>query len=174
MKTEEFKFENGLKLRVPLTENETSWFIAADICEILSISDTRQAVERLDEDEKRKEKIVGNGQARELWLVNEFGLYSLILASDKIEAKTFKRWVTHDVLPALRKTGKYTLDEANARESLIQEKIKEIESIEEKIKESKNHLSFLKENLGDIQIELKQILKADFRNLQLNLFTEQV
>ncbi len=172
--TTDFKFENGTTLRVPFVENETSWFIAADVCEILEIADTRQSVERLDDDEKRKVTLKLGAQGRPIWLINEFGLYSLILSSEKPEAKVFKRWITHDVIPALRKNGKYTLDEANARETLIQTKVSEIDVIELQVKSTKETLAGLKEKLNLAQIELKQILKADIRQMAIDFNTEQV
>jgi len=174
METKDFKFENGVSIHVPLVENETSWFIASDICEILGLSDTRQSVERLDEDEKRKESVRTKGQTREVWLINEYGLYQLIITSEKEEAKSFKRWITHEVLPALRKSGKYTLEQANNRESLIQGKVKQIETIEDSIKNANSKLLELKKNLGLAQLELKGILKADIKQLELIFDTEQV
>lgn len=172
--TTDFKFENGTTLRVPFVENETSWFIAADVCEILELVDTRRAMERLDEDEKRKVTLKLGGQGRPIWIINEYGLYSLILSSEKQEAKVFKRWITHDVIPSLRKNGKYTLDEANARETLIQTKVAEIDQIELQVKSTKETLTSLKEKLNFAQIELKQILKADIRQMAIDFSAEQV
>lgn len=172
--TTDFKFENGTTLRVPFVENETSWFIAADVCEILEIADTSQSVEKLDDDEKRKITLKIGSQGRPVWVINEYGLYSLILASEKKEAKVFKRWITHDVIPSLRKNGKYTLDEANARETLIQTKVAEIDLIELQVKSTKETLAGLKEKLNLAQIELKQILKADIRQMAIDFNTEQV
>jgi prophage antirepressor-like protein len=91
--------------------NNTVWFVAKDICEILDHSQVSKAVERLDEDEKLLGTIFLSGQNRETWLVNESGLYSLILTSRKPEAKKFKKWVTHEVLPTIRKTGGYVGNE---------------------------------------------------------------
>ena len=168
MKTEEFKFENGLSVRIPLVENETSWFIASDVCEILGLVDTRRAVERLDEDERKKEKIASGGQLREFWLINEFGLYQLILSSEKPEAKLFKRWITHKVLPALRMNGKYTQEQANNRETIIQRKIREIEGFETSIKDTKNTLNDFTKKLIQSQVDLKLILKADISQMEMD------
>jgi len=170
----EFVFENGAKIQVPIIENEVSWFIATEVCDILNIADARQAVERLDDDEKRKEKILFAGQNREIWLINEFGLYSVILTSEKPEAKTFKRWITHVVLPSIRINGKYTTEEANEREELIQSKIKEIDLAELNIVETKKLLNTQKEKLDKLQSQLKEILKTNFRQLKLDFLTDQV
>ena len=86
------------------------WFVAKDVCMILEHSDTSMAVKRLDEDEKLTQTMFVSGQNRKTWLVNEPGLYSLILTSRKPEARAFKRWVTHEVLPSIRKTGGYQAD----------------------------------------------------------------
>lgn len=88
------------------------WFVAADVCRALEISDTHKAVDRLDDDEKGRSLIPTPGGAQQMAIVNEPGLYSLVLGSRKPEAKAFKRWVTHEVLPALRKTGKYSTSKA--------------------------------------------------------------
>ena len=79
------------------------WFIASDVCAALGLANVTNAVRRLDDDETTLISIKG----REINAVNEPGLYSMVLSSRKPEAKAFKRWVTHEVLPAIRKTGGY-------------------------------------------------------------------
>lgn len=80
------------------------WFVASDICLSLGLSNPSVAVSRLDEDERTKFNLGRQGATN---CVNEFGLYTLILASRKPDAKKFKRWITHEVLPSIRKTGGY-------------------------------------------------------------------
>lgn len=84
------------------------WFIAKDVCDCLDINNPSQALSRLDDDEKNtiilNEGIPGNPNKA---IVNEYGLYSLILSSRKPEAHEFKRWITHDVIPSIRKHGAY-------------------------------------------------------------------
>ena len=87
--------------------NGEVWFIAKDVCEVLEINNSRQAITRLDEDEKAIVTINDGSQNRHVSAVNESGLYELIFTSRKKEAKQFKRWVTHDVLPSIRNTGSY-------------------------------------------------------------------
>ena len=88
------------------------WFVAADVCKALDINNPRQAVSYLDDDEKNtvtiNDGIPGNPNKT---IISEAGLYSLILRSRKPEAKAFKRWVTHEVLPSIRKHGMYATDE---------------------------------------------------------------
>ena len=83
------------------------WFVAVDVCDALTINNNRMALERLDEDEKGVSSIDTLGGIQDLSIINESGLYSLILTSRKPEAKKFKKWVTSEVLPAIRKTGRY-------------------------------------------------------------------
>lgn len=87
--------------------SEQPWFAAADVCSALAIVNTTRALSRLDEDEKGVHSMNTLGGAQTLGIVNESGLYSLILTSRKTEAKAFKKWVTAEVLPAIRKHGCY-------------------------------------------------------------------
>lgn len=112
----DFSF-NGYNCPVLLDDQQEPWWIAKNVCEILQTKDTRQAVERLDEDEKMIGKIYLSSKHREAWLINEPGLYSLVLTSNKPEAKTFKRWITHEVLPSIRKTGSYEAGTARPTEA---------------------------------------------------------
>lgn len=86
------------------------WWIAADVCKALEISNHRQALTRLDDDEKGVALTDTLGGVQELSTVNESGLYSLILGSRKKSAKRFKRWITHEVLPSIRNTGSYSVE----------------------------------------------------------------
>ena len=95
-------------VRIILQDNEP-WFVAKDVCECLAISKHRDAISRLDTDERGSLKVDTLGGKQEMATVNEYGLYSLVMSSRKPEAKEFKRWITHDVLPALRKTGSYSM-----------------------------------------------------------------
>lgn len=97
-----FKYSN-VEVRTVIKDGEP-WFVAKDICDILEHSNTTMAIEGLDEDERAKFNLGRQGDAN---IISESGLYSLIFSSRKAEAKTFRRWVTHKVLPAIRKTGKY-------------------------------------------------------------------
>lgn len=80
------------------------WFVAKDVCDALELSNVTVALQRLDDDERAKFNLGRQGDTN---VVNEAGLYTLILGSKKKEARAFKRWVTHEVLPALRRDGAY-------------------------------------------------------------------
>ena len=83
------------------------WFVAADVCRALEIGDSRTATARLDADEKGAVLIRTLGGEQKVTIISESGLYALVLSSRKPEAKAFKRWITHEVIPAIRKTGGY-------------------------------------------------------------------
>lgn len=98
---------NNAQIRVQVI-NDEPWFVAKDICGVLGLNNVSQALTSLDIDEKRGviiNDVIGRNQ--EVRAVNESGLYSLIFQSRKPEAKSFRKWVTSEVLPAIRKTGKY-------------------------------------------------------------------
>ena len=94
------------KVRV-VDRNGAPWFVAKDVCECLELGNPRSSLALLDEDEKGVHSVDTPGGPQEMTIVSEPGLYSLILRSRKPEAKAFKRWVTHDILPSIRKTGGY-------------------------------------------------------------------
>lgn len=86
------------------------WFVAADVCHALEIKNSRDALTRLDDDERDVVLTDTPSGKQEMNIVNEPGLYSLVLGSRKPEAKAFKRWITHEVIPSIRKRGSYTFD----------------------------------------------------------------
>ena len=94
------------------------WFVAADVCKALEIANNRDALTRIDDDEKGVALADTLGGKQEVTIVNEPGLYSLVLGSRKPEAKVFKRWVTHEVIPTIRKTGGYV--QAGREEEFIE------------------------------------------------------
>lgn len=101
-----FDFESH-DVRVVLGQDGEPMFVAADLLSTLNLD--RKALERLDDDEKGVSSIHTPGGQQEMTVVNESGLFNLVLGSRKPEAKRFKRWVTHEVLPSIRKTGSYAV-----------------------------------------------------------------
>ena len=88
------------------------WFVAADVCRALGLGNSSMAVSKLDDDEKMTLSLTDShsgqrGGAQMATIINESGLYALVLSSRKPEAKAFKRWITHEVIPAIRKTDSY-------------------------------------------------------------------
>ena len=100
---------NQENIRAVTDDQGNPWFVAADVCEALDISNSRDAISRLDDDEKSKRIVNTYGGDKEMTIINESGLYRIILTSRKPEAKRFKKWVTSEVLPSIRKTGGYSV-----------------------------------------------------------------
>jgi prophage antirepressor-like protein len=103
--------------------NDELWFIAKDVCDVLGHTNVRVAVQMLDDDETDVRKVYvksenGVQQQREMHIINESGLYNLIFRSNKSEAKVFRKWITSEVLPTLRKTGEYQIKKRNHNASL--------------------------------------------------------
>ena len=103
-------FENPDLGKVRVVERSGEpWFVAADVCRALGLDSTGKALTRLDDDEKGVNSIHTLGGSQMMTIINESGLYALIFGSKLESAKRFKHWVTHEVLPAIRKTGSYSI-----------------------------------------------------------------
>ena len=96
-------------VRTIVVDNEP-WFVASDVCNILELANTTVALHRLDDDERSKFNLGRQGESN---CINEYGLYSLVLASRKKSAQKFKRWITHEVLPSIRRIGGYIAGQEN-------------------------------------------------------------
>ena len=128
------------RVRTTVIDGEP-WFVAADVCHALDIGNPSDALNRLDDDERTLVSIEGASNGKPVNGVNEPGLYSLVLGSRKPEAKAFKRWITHEVLPEIRKTGGYHIPQSPeeqmaqgllAAQKLLAEKDKRIEEMRPK------------------------------------------
>lgn len=108
-----FSNEEFGKVRVLSIDNEP-WFVGRDVAEVLGYSNTRDAISKhVDEEDKGVAKCDTPSGAQQMTIINESGMYSLILSSKLPNAKKFKRWVTSEVLPSIRKTGSYNLPDFN-------------------------------------------------------------
>ncbi|PGT35639.1 phage antirepressor Ant [Bacillus anthracis] len=94
-----------------VVQGEDVWFVAKDVCDVLGINKQRDAYSRLDEDERGSVLVDTLGGQQNMNAINESGLYSLILRSRKPQAKSFKKWVTSEVIPSIRKHGAYMTDQ---------------------------------------------------------------
>lgn len=104
-------FEKAEVGRVRVVECEGEpWFVAKDVCECLELTDVSKTISLLDDDEKGTNSIRTPGGEQQMLVVSEPGLYSLILRSRKPEAKAFKRWIIHEVVPSIRKRGLYATE----------------------------------------------------------------
>jgi prophage antirepressor-like protein len=111
-----FNFESKEVRFVGTADNP--WWVAADVCEVLEHSNPSSAIARLDDDDKKlldPKQYLGSASNQEFWAINESGLYSLVLTSRKPQAKRFKKWITSEVIPSIRKTGKYELPNAQTQ-----------------------------------------------------------
>lgn len=128
---------SGEKVRVVHIDGEP-WFVAIDVCRELGLPNARQAVRRLDEGDGSITTVTdGLGREQQAHIINEAGLYQLIFASRKAEAKRFKRWIFEEVIPTIRKTGAY--ESAEAREAKVLELLEAGDAAYRKIEVAKYH-----------------------------------
>jgi anti-repressor protein len=129
-----FEYQNS-KVRTVDVDGE-AWFVLKDVCGVLDIADHKVVARRLDEDEVCQTPLTDSmGRQQSTTIINESGLYHVILRSDKPEAAPFRRWVTNDVLPAIRKTGSYNAPQLTRSQLLATALIAAHEELEEKDKQ---------------------------------------
>jgi prophage antirepressor-like protein len=141
-----FQFEDN-EIRVVIFD-EQPWWVLADVCRILEISNPRDAAGRLEDDEKNTVALTdalrqGRGNPN-VTVINEPGLYRLVMRSDKPQAKRFQRWVFHEVLPELRKTGSYAVQRGQSKFDAIRLLVDAAEEHEKRLTRVEGAL----ENLG--------------------------
>ena len=149
MELQIFKNDAFGEVRTVLVNNEP-YFVGKDVAESLGYKDTADAVKRhVDNEDKLTRRFTDSGQAREMYIINESGLYSLILSSKLPTAKQFKRWVTSEVLPTIRKHGVYATDELLDNPDFLIDALQKLKaerelrlSIEAKIEEQKPKVLF--------------------------------
>jgi len=157
-----FSKENLGSVRTILADNEV-WVCAKDVCDILEIKNVTQAVQRLDEDERSMFNIGRQGNTN---FINESGLYALIVRSDKKEAKPFRKWITSEVIPAIRKTGMYITN--NLWEEIMNNPSKLGEAFIEfgKVKKENENLKFTN------KIQEQQIIELQPKALYYDLILQ--
>lgn len=114
-----FEYESK-QVRTVIGKNGEPWWIAKEVCDVLDLTNPTEAIRSLDDDEKNTLRIsecINRGNPN-VNIINEPGLYTLIIRSNKPEAKRFKRWITHEVLPSIRKTGGYSGDSAKGSSAI--------------------------------------------------------
>ena len=132
-----FNFD-GSDVRVIADEKGEPWFLAKDICDILGLTNPTMALSNLDEDERAKFNLGRQGDAN---IINESGMYSLVMTSRKPEAKKFKKWVTSKVLPSIRKTGRYglvempDLNDPTLLQTLLLDNVNKVLALQSEVKE---------------------------------------
>ena len=159
---------NGQQVRTVMVNNEP-YFVGKDVATILGYSDTNQAIRKhVDDEDKLTRQFNGSGQSRNMTVINESGLYSLILSSKLPQAKEFKRWVTSEVLPSIRKHGMYAVDELLdnpdfliATMQKLKEEREQRKALESKVEEQKPLVSFA----NAVSTSEDSILIGDFAKL---------
>lgn len=146
-----FDNEQFGQIRV-IDQNGEPWFVAADICRVLEISNPSMAIDRLDDDERAKFNLGRQGMG---YAINKPGLYALVLGSRKPEAKAFKRWITHEVLPAIEKHGMYATQEM--AEKILQDPDFLIKTLQELKKERSARVAAEEQ----IRLDAPKVLFAD-------------
>lgn len=167
-----FKNSEFGEVRTMLIDGEP-WFVGKDVAEALGYKDTDAAIRmHVDDEDKLTRQFIGSGQARAMTIINEPGLYSLVLSSKLPSAKQFKHWVTSEVLPSIRKTGSYSLkDNVSVPSYQIEDPIKRAEAW---IEEQKKALALKADNEKKQKLIEEQKPKADYfdnlvdRNLLTN------
>lgn len=136
-----FENEEFGQIRTVMRDGEV-WFVGKDVANGLGYSNARKALgDHVDKEDKGVTKRDTLGGVQELTIVNESGLYSLVLSSKLPSAKRFKRWVTSEVLPAIRKTGSYDMDEYSPEMKAILMHDKKLVKIDNRVTDLENHMT---------------------------------
>ena len=138
------------------------WWVRKDVCSVLEIGNSRDVMARLDSDEKGVDIIDTPGGKQEVSIINESGLYSVILVSRKPEAKKFKRWVTHEVLPSIRRHGLYATDELLANPDFLIQALQELKAERAKNVELTTTISIQEQQIAEMKP------KASYYDVVLN------
>lgn len=142
-------------------------FIAKEVATILEYTRTDKALSLLDDDEKLIHQIGVSGQKRKTWVINESGLYHLIIKSTKPEAKKFRKWVTQEVLPSIRKAGTYSTDKVSKKASELQEVKKKLDEKKEAIKSKKSEIKELEQETDELEKKFWQLFHTEPDQLSL-------
>lgn len=141
---------SGAQLRT-IQQPDGLWWVLRDVCQVLGIANHKNVSARLDEDEKGVYRMDTPGGIQEVTIINEPGLYSVILRSDKPEAKAFKRWVVHEVLPSIRKNGSYGMNTEALQELAeinrqLEQYRQRYESVDEEVAQARKQLTLARAN----------------------------
>lgn len=180
-------FENEKFGRIrTITKDGEPWFVIADVCRALEIRNSRMVAGRLDRDELMSVKLTSGGQRREMTVINESGLYAVIIRSDKPQAQSFRKWLTSEVIPTIRRTGGYVSNEEMFIENylpfldepyrdLFRLQMTAIEKLNERIRHDKPLVEFANqvagtENLIDMNAMAKLAADEHFKIGRTRLF----
>jgi prophage antirepressor-like protein len=155
-----FQFENH-SVRVVVLDGEP-WFVVLDVCRALEITNAAQAARRIEVEDRCQTEVLTAGGTQQTWVVNESGLYELVFASNKPEARRFRRWVTSEVLPQIRKTGSYSAALTPAEMFLQQAQMmvaqeKRLAALEIEQKAQGEYLDDLGGTIGDLGVRVEML-----------------
>ena len=163
-----FSKENLGSVRTIFANNQV-WFCIKDVCDILELTNPTVVAKRLDEDEKAKFDLgLKNGELTNF--TNESGLYTLILRSDKPEAKPFRKWITSEVIPAIRKTGKYEEKPMTSAQYLLQQAQWMVEA-ENRMNDIENDVAQNNQSIGNMKKDITRIEHNERRTVTSNHLT---
>lgn len=156
---------NNTEIRTVQKDGEV-WWVLKDVCDVLELSNTNRVAERLEADELTLLKLISGGQNREMICINESGLYNVLIRSDKPAAVPFRRWVTHEVLPSIRKHGAYmtpdTLEKALLNPDTIIQIATALKAEQEKSRRLELENNMQQQIIGELQP------KANYVDIILN------
>ena len=154
-----FDYETS-SVRTFLINNEV-YFVAKDICEVLAISNPNNVYQRLHQDDIQSMDIEDSiGRKQKMYVVSESGLYDLIFESRKDDAKAFRRWVTNEVLPSIRKTGKYELQKDSLTAmTLMRQQLDYLIEHEKQLREHKEKLENHENRITEIEAQITTVNK---------------
>ena len=155
-----FNYE-GSTVRTVVKNGCPCW-VLKDVCSVLEIGNNRNVTARLDEDEKGVHSVDTPGGRQDVTIINESGLYNVILRSDKPEAKKFKRWVTHEVLPTIRQHGLYATDELLANPDFLIKALQELKAARAKNAELTTAIGIQEQQIAEMKP------KASYYDVVLN------
>lgn len=169
METKKFQFDEDVNVRVITSlEHDSTWFYATDVCNALDIANTSQAVERLDDDEKKLIKVDFDQQQREILIISESGLYSLVFSSRKPAAKEFRKWVTSVVLPEIRMSGKFSSEMEKERNRQLQLLAKSIDRVDMEIENYRKIIRVLNNKKDRMQKEMRSFINMEIDQLTID------
>ena len=175
-----FSNEDFGTVRTMVIDNEP-WVVGKDVAEILGYKDTSDAMRRhVDDEDKLTRRFTDSGQNREMYIINESGLYSLILSSKMPNARKFKRWVTSEVLPAIRKTGHFEMESYSPEMQAILMHDKKLIKMDERVTSLENTMTLdygqqqvLKETVNYIVVDaLGGKGSGAYREISKKVFSE--
>ena len=157
-----WNYNNSAEVRTVMIDNEP-WFVLVDVCKILEIARGSKVAERLEEDEVRQTSLTDSlGRQQNTTVINESGLYSVILRSDKPQAKPFRKWVTAEVLPSIRKHGLYATEELLNNPDFMIQDFTALKEEREKRKLLETETALQKQQIAELQP------KASYYDVVLN------